>query len=206
MTTGPRRDPEPEEDMQLHPSVDDLNRMAPQETARGCDQRRLIDTTRLSEALQPPHEIKIFHQRDRTEAAHRLICVAPDKDAGITVVEAEPSDPRVKARQPPAEAGVPIEDKPKVSADHARVRREHLLDRGQRSNRQGAVRMQEEQDVAARHLAADTELISASWRGQDHANPTGARDLGCSVLASAVDDDYLVVGLLATKDVQKTRQ
>jgi len=28
-----RRDPEPEEDMQFHPSVDDLNRMAPQETA-----------------------------------------------------------------------------------------------------------------------------------------------------------------------------
>jgi hypothetical protein len=65
----PRRDPEPEENVQLDPSVDDLERVSAFEAAGRRDQRWLVDTTGFAEALQAPDEIKIFHDRDRTKTA-----------------------------------------------------------------------------------------------------------------------------------------
>src|ERR1700751_5067732 len=122
----------------MRSTPDDRGRAAAFEPARPGDQRRLADAEGSAEPLQAAHEVEILHNRNRSDPADRLITAAPNENPGITVVEPEPPDPGVAARQPAAEAPVAVEDQMEIAADDPWIGRQRLLDRAQAAGREGA--------------------------------------------------------------------
>src|SRR5215468_4645624 len=66
--------------------------------------------------------------------------------------------------------------------------------------------MKEEEHLTAGRRRTEAHRGSAAWARDERSDPVIARNLERSVLASAIDDDYLVIHCLLTDRVEQRRE
>src|SRR5690348_7726880 len=163
--------------------------MAPGEFARRGDERRVIDADRGAGALQPTHEFVVLHQRQRRDAADRLIDPAADEDAAITVIEREAPEPGVEAGEPAGKAAVAVEHDAEIAAGYGGIAIEQTGKCAEPARGKDAVGMEEEQDLARGRGGAGTQLTPAARRGLDDTRAEFGGQRGRPVGAAAIGDD-----------------
>jgi len=166
----------------------------------------MLDAASPSRPLEPAHKVPILHHRYWAESAEGLVDRAANEYPGIAVIEPEQPDPRAEPSEPSAEGCVAVEDEAEISADDVCIRRERFVDPLERSGRQPAVGMKEEQHIAARRFGANSDPGAATGGRDKGSHSAIVRNLERPVLAAAIHDDDLVGGPLLTNRVEQIRK
>jgi hypothetical protein len=129
-----------------------------------------------------------------------------DEDPGVAVIKPKQPKPRAEPSEPPAEGCVAVEDEAEISPDDVCIRRERFVDPLERSGKQPAVGMKEQQHIAARRFGANSDPGAATGARDKGSHPAIVGNLERLVLAAAIHDNDLVGGPLLTNHVEQSRQ